>query len=718
MKRLSRFLRLKGAHRRSMLRSVLLFGMAGIFLFLGMLIVLASTVRIPDFSTFNERKMAESTKIYDTTGKILLYDVHENIRRTYVPLSEISLSVRNAILAIEDDQFYSHEGVRPTSIIRAFIANLTGGGYRQGGSTITQQVVKNTLLTPEKTISRKVKELILAVKIERSLTKDEILSLYLNETPWGGNLYGVEEASISFFGKSANELSLAESAYLAAIPKAPTYYSPHGNHRVELDARKNLVLRRMLEVGFITQAEHDTAKTEVVTFLVREKYGIKAPHFVIWVKEYLAEKYGEEAVEEGGLKVITSLNYEIQSLAEETIAEYAATNETNFNAKNAGMIAIDPNNGHILAMVGSRDYFDMENEGNFNITLARRQPGSAFKPFVYATGFTKGYGPETILFDLPTQFDTGCGFTGGGCYTPENYDGEYRGPMSLRNALAQSINVPAVKMLYLSGITDSLETARRMGITTLTDKSRYGLTLVLGGGEVSLLELTSAYGVFANEGVRNPYVSILRVEDREGKVLEEFAPHAEEVLDQNAALLISDILSDNVARTPLYGERSSLYFEGRDVAAKTGTTNDYRDTWIVGYTPNLVLGAWAGNNDNSPMEKKVAGLIVAPMWRAVMEKAIEKFPIEDFTPPIHGADERMPAMARGILVDPQNPQVHSLLYWLKKDDPFTRPQNPYDDPQFPLWEIPVQNWIAKNGQPQPTIPQFISQPPIEQPDNQ
>lgn len=697
-KRLVRAVRSKQYRNRELWRTLFLFGVAGSLLFIGTLIILASTVKIPDFSAFNQRKMAESTKIYDRTGEILLYDVHEDVRRTYIPLEDIALSARNATLAIEDDQFYAHDGVRPTSIIRAFIANITGGGYNQGGSTITQQVVKNTLLTPEKTISRKVKELILAIKIERALTKDEIFSLYLNGSPYGGNLYGIEEASLSFFGKSARDLTLAESAYLAAIPKAPTYYSPHGNHRDALDARKNLVLKRMLEVGFITQAEHDAAKAEQVTFLAREKYGIKAPHFVIWVKEYLAEKYGEEVVEQGGLKVITTLDYELQSLAEETVATYAAQNETNFNAKNAGMVAIDPKTGNILAMVGSRNYFDQNYEGNFNITLARRQPGSAFKPFVYATAFTKGYGPETTVFDLPTQFDTSCGFAGGNCYTPVNYDDKYRGPMTLRDALAQSINVPAVKTLYLAGIKDSLETARKMGITTLTDESRYGLTLVLGGGEVSLLELTSAYGVFANEGVRNPYASILKVEDREGNVLEEFAPHAEEVLDRNAALLISDILSDNVARTPLYGERSALYFEGRDVAAKTGTTNDYRDTWIVGYTPTLVLGAWAGNNDNSPIAKKVSGLVVAPMWHAVMEKAIERFPIEDFAPPIHGADERMPAMARGILVDPANPQVHSILHWLKKDDPFSRPSNPYDDPQYILWEGPVQNWVARGGQ--------------------
>ena len=690
---------------------------------LRLIVIVASSVTIPDFSTFNDRKVIESTKIYDRTRETLLYDVHDNIKRTSITLTDISPAARNAAIAIEDDQFYTHEGIRITSLMRALLSDIFGGGYVQGGSTITQQVVKNTLLTPEKTITRKIKEIILALKIERAFTKDEILELYLNETPYGGNIYGIEEASKAFFGKHANEVDLAQSAYLAALPQAPTYFSPYGNNRTALDARKNLVLDRMLTLGFIDQQDYDTAKAEQVTFLPKEKYGIKAPHFVEVVKEYLAEKYGEGVAEQGGLQVTTTLDYTLQQKAEEAITTYGDINEKSFNAHNAGMVGIDPKTGQVLLMVGSRDYFDTAHEGNFNVTLAHRQPGSSFKPFVYATAFEKGYGPESVVFDVPTQFDTGCGSAGGGCYSPENYDNVFRGPMSLRDALAQSVNIPAVKTLYLSGIKDSIETAHAMGITSLTDPARYGLTLVLGGGEVSLLEMTSAYGVFANEGVRNPYAYILEVRDKNGNVLEQFDPKPKQALNRNTALIVSDILKDNVARTPLYGTNSPLYLPGTDVAVKTGTTNDYRDTWTVGYTPTLALGAWVGNNDNTPMEKKISGLIVTPMWHAVMQAALDATQPEQFPAPQHGADPAMPPIARGLwqggisyFIDkisgkratPETPDslreervvqsVHSELFWINKNDPTSGiPSNPNNDPQFHLWEPPVRAWAAAHG---------------------
>lgn len=709
--------------RRHLIKVAGLFFAGLVFLFLGFIIIVASLVKIPDFSSFNDRRVVESTKIYDKTGEVLLYDIHDQIRRTYVPLSSIALSVRNASIAIEDDQFYSHEGIRIPSLIRAVISDVLGGGYKQGGSTITQQVVKNTLLTQEKTITRKVKEIILSLKIERAFTKDEILTLYLNESPYGGNIYGVEEASKSFFGKSAEDLTLAESAYLAALPQAPTYYSPYGNNRSALDSRKNTVLLRMRDLNYISDEDYVTAKAEVVQFLPREKYGIKAPHFVEWVKEYLAQKYGEDVAANGGLQVTTTLDYSLQEIAEGAVTQYGNINEKSFNAHNAGMVGIDPKTGQVLLMVGSRDYFDVAHEGNFNVALAHRQPGSAFKPFVYATAFAKGYGPESVLFDVPTQFDTTCGASGGSCYSPENYDHKFRGPMALRDALAQSVNIPAVKTLYLAGIKDSIDTARTMGITSLTDSSRYGLTLVLGGGEVSLLEMTSAYGVFANEGIRNPYAFILEVRDRNGNILEKFEPHPDQAIDQNVALQISDVLADNVARTPLYGDRSALYFDGRPVAAKTGTTNDYKDAWVVGYTPSFVLGTWVGNNNNTPMEKKVSGLIVAPVWHAVMEQVLKDAPMETFPTPLHGADPKMPPMARGLwqggqpyftdkisgkLATAATPDdmreehvvqnVHSILYWLDKNNPLNgTPSNPANDPQFSLWEPPVRVWAALHG---------------------
>ncbi len=711
-------------------KSVLFFVLGGSFFVAGILIVWASFIKLPDFAGFSDRKIVESTKIYDRTGKILLYDVHEDVKRTLVPFDAISTNIKNATVAVEDANFYSHYGIRPKSIIRAFLANIAGGGFKQGGSTITQQVVKKTLLTDEKKITRKVKEVILSFRLEASFSKDEILALYLNEVPYGGNVYGIGEASKLFFGKDAYDLSLAESAYLAALPNAPTRLSPYGNNRDKLEARKEFVLKRMLELNFITDNDYTSARAEEVEFLSRGSRGIKAPHFVIWVKEYLVEKYGERAVEENGYKVITTLDYELQKKADETVDKFGPITEKNFGAKNMGLIAIDPKNGHVLAMVGSRDYFDVKNEGNFNVTLApNRQPGSTFKPFVYATAFAKGYVPETALFDLLTNFSTNCDAYGtplspnikpDDCYMPENYDGKYRGPVSMREALAQSLNVPAVKTLYLAGLKDSVSTARRMGITSLTDPARYGLTLVLGGGEVSLIELTGAYGVFANDGVRNSTTPILRIEDKKGQIIEEIKESPEEIIQSEVARKISSILSDNKARTPAFGANSALYFKNRDVAVKTGTTNNYVDVWTVGYTPNLAVGMWAGNNNNSPMKKNVAGMIISPIWRAFMDEALKLIPSERFIAPYSEDLTVLPAPIAGIwqggekyIIDKASgnlatentpremkkivvvPSVHTILHWINKNNPLGTPSlNPYDDPQYSLWEIPVRAWVV------------------------
>ncbi|MEK7650804.1 MAG: PBP1A family penicillin-binding protein [Patescibacteria group bacterium] len=674
----------------------------------GLLALWFANLKIPSFDNFTERVVTKSTKIYDKTGKILLYDIHNNIKRQVVPLTEISKNIQSATIAIEDDRFYQHNGVMISSILRAFIANLGAGGVRQGGSTITQQLVKNSLLTQDRSWARKIKELILSLKLEQVMGKDEILAHYLNEIPYGGSIYGVEEASETFFGKPASEATLAEAAYLAAIPKAPTYYSPYGSHRADLDKRKNVVINRMAELSLITKVEQEQALAEKVTFLTTNEQGIKAPHFVLWVRDYLEEKYGKEALDSRGLKVTTTLDFPLQQKAEEIVKQYAEENLAKFNAKNASLVAIDPKTGQVLVMVGSKDYFNTKDEGNFNIALAHRQPGSAFKPFAYAEAFNKGYTPETMLFDLETQFDTTCNQTGGDCYKPKNYDDKFRGPMSMREALGQSINIPSLKVLYLAGLKDTLNLAKNMGIESLTTASQYGLTLVLGGGEVSPLDMTSAYGVFANDGIRNPYTAILKVEDDAGNILEEFTPKPREVLPANTARLISDILSDNVARVPAYGANSPLYFSDRPVAAKTGTTNDSKDAWIVGYTPNIAVGAWAGNNDNSPMEKKVAGLIVAPLWHAFMAEAFKVIPVETFTKP-EPLNTELPPVMRGFwqggksyLVDkvsgklateytpPETQeervltQVHSILYWLDRQD----------DPQFDLWEGPVRRWLA------------------------
>jgi len=695
----------------------------------GGILIWVSTFKIPDLNAISERRITESTKIYDRTGEILLYDLHKDTKRTIVLFEEMSSYIKNAAVAIEDAEFYQHNGIKPKAIFRSILTNLSSMSYSQGGSTITQQVVKNSILTTEKKLTRKLKEWVLSLKLEKVMSKESILELYLNESPYGGNIYGIEEASLMFFGKKSDDLNLVESAYLAAIPQAPTYYSPYGNHRDELEERKNLVLKRMYENHFITKQEYSDGEKIKLEFQSKQNQGIQAPHFVMFIKEYLEQKYGSKVAEEG-YKIITTLDYELQQKAEEIVNKYALENEEKFNAENAAIVAIEAQTGQILVMVGSRNYFDEEIDGNFNITLAHRQPGSAFKPFVYATAFKKGYTPETIVFDLKTEFSTECNPDGtpineedeDKCYSPTNYDDVFRGPVSLRNALAQSINIPAVKTLYLTGLNDSLQTAKDLGIQSLTNTNRYGLTLVLGGGEVSLLDITTAYSVFANEGVANQYTGILKIE-KNGKIIENFNATPKNVLPKQTALLISNVLSDNKARTPAFGSRSPLYFEGKDVAAKTGTTNDYRDAWIIGYTPKIAVGAWAGNNDNSPMEKKVAGFVVAPMWNEFVNNVLQKYPDEKFENPEKLPLNEMKPILRGVwlggktyvidkiskkLATEYTPEdlreevvvqdVHSILYWVDRDNPQgPKPQQPEQNPQFDRWEYRVMEWALDNN---------------------
>jgi 1A family penicillin-binding protein len=664
------------------------------FIFLGFTLIWLSTIELPDLNNFENRVVAESTKIYDRTGKVVLFDVHGNVRRTVVPLDEINDYVKWATIAIEDQNFYTHHGVEPKAILRAILTNLKDGKLLsgQGGSTITQQIIKNALLTSDKKISRKIKEWVLAPRLENKLTKDEILELYLNEVPYGGTVYGVQEAGRRFFGKDAKDLTLVESAYIAALPQAPTYYSPYGNHKDELEKRKNKVLQEMLSLNFITQQEYDEATATTVEFQKQEDYGIKAPHFVMYIRELLEEKYGAELVEKGGLKVVTTLDWELQQDAEEIVKKWALINKVKFDAENASVVVIDPNTGQILTMVGSRDYFDEEIDGNFNIATASRQPGSSIKPIIYAEAFNKGYRPETVVFDLPTEFSTTC-YSGGNCYSPQNYDDQFLGPISLRNALAQSRNIPAVKTLYLAGIEDSLNLAKQMGLETLTSAKQYGLTLVLGGGEVRPLDMAGAYAVFAADGIKHKTNGVLSIEDNDGKKIEEFKNEESRVLPEQTARLISSILSDNVARTPSYGTNSPLYFGDVDVAAKTGTTNDYRDTWIVGYTPNVSVAAWAGNNDNrSILKNQTAGFVIAPMWSEFMLKAIEKYPASNFIDPT-AIDPNSKPVIKGIWENPLG--VHEILHWVNTSDPLgAEPRNPASDPQYILWEEPVQKYLS------------------------
>ena len=676
------------------------------FVVVGSALLWAVLVPIPAINNFENRQIAQSTKIYDRTGNIVLYDVHGNVRRTSVPLDEISLYIQKAAIATEDDTFYTNAGFRPLSFMRAAVVNILTHSYTQGGSTITQQVVKNALLTQQKTILRKVEEIVLALRLTRTYSKDEILNAYLNESAYGGTIYGVQEASQYFFGVDAKDVDLAQAAYLAAIPQAPTHLSPYGDYKDELDARKNFVLKRMKDTGFATQEEYDQAVNEAVEFKSESEAGIKAPHFVFFVRDYLEQKYGVDAVQEGGLHVITTLDYDLQQKAEDTVDEYAPGMLSEFNASNTGLVAIDPKTGQILAMVGSKGYFDESIDGQGNVTIAERQPGSSFKPFVYATAFEKGYTPSTVLFDVPTQFSTACAPTDTSkmeppCYAPQNYDGTFKGPMTMRDAIAQSENIPSVKVLYLAGIPAAIKLAEDLGVTTLGDANRYGLTLVLGGGEVRLLDMTGGYAVFANDGVKNAPTGILQIADSSGKILESYQQAPTRVLSSQVARQINDVLSDEVARAPDFGVHGPLYFDGYDVADKTGTTNDSRDAWIIGYSPSIAVGAWAGNNDNSPMVKKIAAFIVTPMWHAFMNDALEKYssPSDTFPEPAPDTEiASLPPVLTGNWNSDPSLGVHSILFWVDKNNPrAARTPGPSSDPQYPYWEYAVQLWAQQHG---------------------
>ena len=667
--------------------------------------------QLPDPNAWQDRKIIQSTKIYDREGKNLLYEIHGEEKRTVIPFNEIPQIVKEATVAAEDAEFYSHSGINIRGIIRAIWADIKGGTLAEGGSSITQQLIKNAYLSPERTLSRKIKELILSIALERRYSKDEILNFYLNQIPYGLNSYGIEAAAQTYFNKPAKELALTEVVYLVAMPKAPSYYSPYGNHGEELKSRANHILSRMRELKYISDNDYNNALETTVNF-VGQKTGITAPHFVFFIRDYLNEKYGEDFVEKGGLKVMTTINLDLQKIAETVVEDGAKRNEI-YNTKNAALVAIDPKTGQILAMVGSKNYWgnpepkgcepgkNCQFEPNVNIATRLRQPGSSFKPFVYATAINNGYTPDTIIWDVPTEFNPQCSWDGIAepgvdqqtCYKPKNYDGRFRGPVTLKQALANSLNVPSVKVLYLAGVNNSINTAENLGITTLKDRSRYGLSLVLGAAEVKLLDMVSAYGVFGQEGIKREPTGILKVEDGSGRVLEEYKDQNQKVLSEQVAKEINDILSDNNARAPMFGLYSPLSLGDRPVAAKTGTSQDpndetkAKDAWVIGYTPSLVAGVWTGNNDNTPIEKGGAGVAAAgPIWHDFMAQALKDAPIETFNKPD-------PIITDKPILNGQR-QIHEILYWLNKDDPQgAPPEKPDSDPQFKNWETALRNWL-------------------------
>jgi len=703
--------RTRSSLKQKFLKSVFIFFGLGFFVAGGILIAVAITP-VPDIGSFAFRQVNQSTKIYDRTGQVLLYDYNRDARRDIVSLSDMSANIIQATIAIEDSSFYEHGGIRFTSIIRAVFADIFGGSLSQGGSTITQQVVKNTLLTNEKSIIRKIHEVVLAIKLEQVYSKDQILETYLNNVPYGGTLYGIEAAAEAYFGIPAKDLTVAESSYLAAMIQAPSYYSPYGAHRDELDVRKDVVLDRMHTLGFIDNNAYTVTKGEKVSFSPASQNNIIAPHFVFYILNKLEEKYGASALV-SGLKVTTTLDADLETKAESILNAYALQNEKDFKASNGSLVAIDPPTGQILAMVGSRDFFDTSIDGQYNATLALRQPGSTMKPFIYSLALMRGYTRNTVVFDVPTQFSTACNPTDifnniSPCYAPQDYDGTFRGPMTFETALAQSINIPAIKTLYLVGIQNAINFAKSFGLTTLGDPNQYGLTLVLGGGEVRLLDLTGAYAVFANDGVLNNPTGILEVDDAQGNILESYTPSPISVTPSNIARDMSAMLSDARARLPEYPLDSPLSFQGYDVAVKTGTTDDTRDAWVVGYTPSIAIGVWVGNNDNSKMVKSIAGFIAAPMWHEVMAYALSKYPKTYFGEP-SAIYSTVPYMLQGNWQIPDafgNITPHSLLYWTDKNNPLgPPPTNPAQDSQYAYWEYGVSAWYSSH-------PSLFTNPPI------
>ncbi|MBI4084607.1 MAG: penicillin-binding protein [Candidatus Levybacteria bacterium] len=576
---------------------------------------------LPSPTRLKSASLGKSTRIHDRNNT-LLYTVYNNRNQTFVPLEKIPKSVQQATIAIEDKDFYRHGAVDFRGIIRAFYSTVFKKRI-QGGSTLTQQLVKNSLLSPEQTVQRKAREVLLAFATELLYSKDQILEMYLNQVPYGGTAYGVEAAAQTYFGKPIKDVTTAEAALLAGLPEAPSIYSPFGSRPELAKERQELIIRRMHDQGYIKKGEEEKTLSQEIQY---QKFSsnILAPHFVLYVKELLAKRYGTKAVEQGGLTVKTSLDLPTQEYAQATVAAEVAKLR-NYKVSNGAALITNPSTGEILAMVGSRGYFDTETDGNVNVTLARLQPGSSIKPINYAVGLIKGYTAASPFIDQPVCFPS----PEHPPYCPKNYDGKFRGVVQMRQALANSFNIPAVQMLKFNGVDAMISTASAMGITTLKDPSQYGLSLTLGGGEVTMLDMATAFGVFANQGYRIDLHPILKVTDRRGRTLEAYKPpespiFGKKVLPAGVAFIISHILQDNAARTEAFGANSALRIPGKTVSVKTGTTNDYRDNWTIGYTSNVLVASWVGNNDHTPMSGIVSGVTgAAPIWHELMAHMLD-----------------------------------------------------------------------------------------------
>ncbi len=646
---------------------------------------------LPSQTKLSKSTQSHSTQIYDRSEQ-LLYTIYGNRNQTFVPLEKIPRTLSQATIAIEDKDFYKHGAVDFKAILRALYSTAFHKQL-QGGSTLTQQLVKNGLLSPERTLTRKIKELVLAIIVEFKYPKDKILEMYLNQVPYGGTSYGVEAAAQTYFGKQVKDLSLAEQAYLSGLPEAPSTFSPLGSHPELGKKRQKDVLRKMFEQRYINKKELDKALAEELHFQ-KITNPIKAPHFIFYVKDLLVDKYGEQTVEQGGLKVYTSLDLKLQDFAQEVVASEVAKLKQN-KVGNGAAVITNPATGEILAMVGSKDWYDTK-DGNMNMTAQQLQPGSSIKPLNYAVGLLKGYNAATPFIDAQLCFEN----PGTAPYCPRNYDGKFHGIVQMRFALGNSFNIPAVEMLKINTLESMIATASAMGITSFKDPSRYGLSLTLGGGEVTMLDMTTAFGVFANQGYRIDLHPILKITSPKGEIIEQYNPpkssiFGKKVLPSSVTWIISDILADNNARLLEFGSDSELRINKKYVSVKTGTTNDFKDNWTIGYTPQYVVAVWVGNNDRTPMSGIVSGLTgAAPIWRKIMTHVLEGK--ETKTPP-RPADitTKTVCATTGLLPgsDPNNQCATRYEYFIKGTEPKTS-----DPGKTAVWIDKTTGNLAKPGQ--------------------
>jgi penicillin-binding protein 1C len=710
------------------LGKLIFFSLIGLTFFVALVFVWYSR-GLPDPGKI-QRQTGYSTEILDRTGKTVLYDVITDQDRRFVPLSEVPQALKDATISIEDKDFYKHRGFDPLAFLR-IIKNVVVNRRLIGGSTLTQQLVKNVLLTSERRVSRKIREFVLSVRIEKTYSKDEILQMYLNEVPYGGGTSGVAAAAASYFGKEVGDLTLTESIILAGLPQAPSRYSPYIGKALAYVPRAKEVARRMREDGKITKDDEEMVISELENVVFKGIGSkIKAPHFVMYVKQILEEKYGSGVLDVGGLKVTTSLDWDLQSKAESTVREEIAKVSNSLNINNGASVILDTNSGEILSMVGSKDYFDKLIDGEVNVTTRLRQPGSSIKPLVYATAFSKGFSPASVLMDVVTEFP---GKDENTPYIPKNYDGGERGLLHLREALASSINIPAVKLIALVGVDEVLTQGYKMGMDSLKPTketlSRVGLSMALGGAEVKLLEMAAAYSSFANGGYRVDPVPILKIEDSSGKVIFEHKQlKPEKVIDEKVGFLINSVLSDNNARLLTFGVNSYLNLGTRAVAVKTGTTNDLRDNWTIGWSRDVIVGVWVGNNDNERMKNVASGVSgAAPIWRRQMLDSLTKYPDKPFEVPsgvsqvevdrISGypAHDGFPAYKEWVINGslPTGPDpIHTKLKVCKSDqnklaDPVSISQGNYEEKEYVvvkekdpltsknLWQVGINNWIVR-----------------------